>query len=214
MRMRKKKHLDDRMEQVADLTVETPADYKGQWRAAMHAPADAPLHLEIGCGKGDFVIGSARRHPDIFYIAVEREPNVLLMAMEKAKAAGLENVLFIDADAATLGDIFDTGEIDCIYLNFSDPWPPKKRHKRRLTHENYLRVYDSFLKPGGEIQQKTDNTGLFEFSLCSFSQFGYTLYDITFDLHATDFDNITTEYERNFTAQGMKIYRCVAKKPQ
>ena len=212
MRMRKKKNLDARMEQVSGLNVQTPAANKGSWRAVFGAPEEAQLHLEIGCGKGDFVVGSASRHPEIFYVAVEREPNVLLMAMEKAQAAGLRNVLFIDADAATLGDVFGKDEIDCIYLNFSDPWPPKKRHKRRLTHENYLRVYDGFLKPGGEIQQKTDNTGLFEFSLCSFSQFGYTLYDVTFDLHATDFDNITTEYERNFAAQGMKIYRCVAKK--
>ncbi|MGM9639007.1 MAG: tRNA (guanosine(46)-N7)-methyltransferase TrmB [Butyricicoccaceae bacterium] len=210
--MRKKKNLDARMEQVSGLNVQTPAANKDRWRAVFGAPENAQLHLEIGCGKGDFVVGSASRHPEIFYVAVEREPNVLLMAMEKAQAAGLHNVLFIDADAATLGDVFGQDEIDCIYLNFSDPWPPKKRHKRRLTHENYLRVYDSFLKPGGEIQQKTDNTGLFEFSLCSFSQFGYTLYDVTFDLHATDFDNITTEYERNFAAQGMKIYRCVAKK--
>ena len=212
MRMRRKKNLDTRLEQVSELNMLTPAEHKGNWRALFGKDADAQLHLEIGCGKGDFIVGNALKNPDICYVAVEREPNVILLAMEKAKAAGVENVRFIDADAATLTEVFEKDEVDRIYLNFSDPWPPKKRHKRRLTHENYLKVYDQFLKKEGEIHQKTDNTGLFEFSLCSFSQFGYVLYDITFDLHSTEFENIMTEYERNFTEKGMNIYRCVARK--
>jgi len=212
MRMRRKKNLDTRLEQVSALNMLTPAEHKGNWRALFGKDENAQLHLEIGCGKGDFIVGNALKNPDICYVAVEREPNVILLAMEKAQAAGVENVRFIDADAATLADVFEKDEVDRIYLNFSDPWPPKKRHKRRLTHENYLKVYDQFLKKDGEIHQKTDNTGLFEFSLCSFSQFGYVLYDITFDLHATEFENIMTEYERNFTEKGMNIYRCVARK--
>jgi len=212
MRMRRKKNLDTRLEQVSALNMLTPAEHKGNWRALFGKDENAQLHLEIGCGKGDFIVGNALKNPDICYVAVEREPNVILLAMEKAQAAGVENVRFIDADASTLADVFEKDEVDRIYLNFSDPWPPKKRHKRRLTHENYLKVYDQFLKKDGEIHQKTDNTGLFEFSLCSFSQFGYVLYDITFDLHATEFENIMTEYERNFTEKGMNIYRCVARK--
>ncbi|MBQ1250100.1 MAG: tRNA (guanosine(46)-N7)-methyltransferase TrmB [Clostridia bacterium] len=212
MRMRRKKNLDARLEQVSSLNMLSPADHKGNWRALFGKDETAQLHLEIGCGKGDFIVGNALKNPDICYVAVEREPNVILLAMEKAQAAGVENVRFIDADAATLTDVFEKDEIDRIYLNFSDPWPPKKRHKRRLTHENYLKVYDQFLKLNGEIHQKTDNTGLFESSLCYFSQFGYVLYDVTFNLHATDFDNIMTEYERNFTEKGMNIYRCVARK--
>ncbi len=212
MRMRRKKNLDSRLENCGALLVSEPQQYKGKWRELFGSEGE--LHLEIGCGKGDFVLESAKRRPDVMFVAVERYKNVLLLAMEKVRDAGVKNVLFLDVDAAQLGDIFAQGEIDRIYLNFSDPWPPKKRHKRRLTHANYLTVYDSFLKKGGEIHQKTDNTGLFEFSLCSFSQFGYTLYDVTFDLHSTDFDNIMTEYERNFTSQGMKIYRLVAKKPE
>ncbi len=212
MRMRRKKNLDTRLEQVAELNMLTPAEHKGNWRVLFGADENAQLHLEIGCGKGDFIVGNALKNPDICYVAVEREPNVILLAMEKAQAAGVQNVRFIDADAATLADVFEKDEVDRIYLNFSDPWPPKKRHKRRLTHENYLKVYDQFLKKDGEIHQKTDNTGLFEFSLCSFSQFGYILYDVTFDLHSTEFENIMTEYERSFTEKGMKIYRCVAKK--
>jgi tRNA (guanine-N7-)-methyltransferase len=210
--MRRKKNLDARLEQVSSLNMLSPADHKGNWRALFGKDETAQLHLEIGCGKGDFIVGNALKSPDICYVAVEREPNVILLAMEKAQAAGVENVRFIDADAATLTDVFEKDEIDRIYLNFSDPWPPKKRHKRRLTHENYLKVYDQFLKLNGEIHQKTDNTGLFESSLCYFSQFGYVLYDVTFNLHATDFDNIMTEYERNFTEKGMNIYRCVARK--
>lgn len=210
MRMRRKKNLDLRIEQCSEIMVKNPAAHKGSWRALFGREGE--LHLEIGCGKGDFILESARRNPDIMFVAVEKYQNVLLLAMEKLLASGLKNVLFIDADAANLADVFDKDEVDRIYLNFSDPWPPKKRHKRRLTHPNLLAVYDKFLKTQGEIHQKTDNTGLFEFSLCSFSQFGYILYDVTFDLHSTDFDNIMTEYERGFTEQGMKIYRCVAKK--
>lgn len=208
--MRRKKNLDLRIEQCSEIMVKNPACHKGGWRALFGK--DGELHLEIGCGKGDFILESARRNPDIMFVAVEKYQNVLLLAMEKLLASGLKNVLFIDADAANLADVFDKDEVDRIYLNFSDPWPPKKRHKRRLTHPNMLAVYDKFLKTQGEIHQKTDNTGLFEFSLCSFSQFGYILYDITFDLHSTDFDNIMTEYERGFTEKGMNIYRCVAKK--
>lgn len=212
MRMRRKKNLDSRLENCGELWVRNPDEYRGRWRQLFGM--NGQLHLEIGCGKGDFVLESANRYPDVMFVAVEKYRNVLLLAMEKVQAAGVKNVLFIDWDAARLGEVFDKDEIDRIYLNFSDPWPPKKRHKRRLTHENFLKVYDGFLVPGGEIWQETDNAGLFEFSLCSFSQFGYTLYDVTFDLHATDFDNITTEYERSFASQGMKIYRCVARKPE
>ena len=211
MRMRRKKNLDTRLEKCAAFSVAEPSLNKGKWREAFGRES-GELHLEIGCGKGDFVVQMAKRNPDVMFVAVEKYQNVLLLALEKVMAEGLTNVLFIDADANTLADVFDKDEVDRIYLNFSDPWPPKKRHKRRLTHENYLSVYDRFLKDGGEIHQKTDNTGLFEFSLCSYSQFGYTLYDVTFDLHSTDFDNVMTEYERNFTEQGMKIYRCVARK--
>ncbi len=212
MRMRRKRNLDARIEKCGELLVHDPAQYKGRWRELFGMAGE--LHLEIGCGKGDFVLESARRYPDVMFVAVERYRNVLLLAMEKVQAAGVNNVLFLDVDAATLGDVFGADEVDRIYLNFSDPWPPKKRHKRRLTHENFLRVYDDFLKPGGEVWQKTDNQGLFEFSLVSFSRFGYTFREVSLDLHATDFDNIMTEYERGFVEQGLKIYRLVARKPK
>lgn len=210
--MRRKKNLDIRLERCAAYTVANPEELKGKWRERFGKGPDAVLHLEIGSGKGDFIIEKAKRSPDEVFVAVEKFQNALLISLEKVMAAGLDNVLFIDADALTLGDVFGESEVDRIYLNFSDPWPPKKRHKRRLTHSNFLSVYDKFLKVNGEIEQKTDNAPLFEFSLCSFSQFGYILYDVTFDLHSTEFDNVMTEYERNFAEQGMKIFRCVAKK--
>ena len=211
MRMRRKKNLIPRLEKCSDVIISNPQEHKGRWRQLWGH--EGQLHLEIGCGKGDFIVKSAEKYPDIMFVAIERYQNVLLLAAEKAMAAGVKNLLFIDADAALLEAIFAPDEIDRIYLNFSDPWPRNKHAKRRLTHPNLLRVYDAILKNGGEIWQKTDNPRLFEFSLCSFSQFGYTLYDITFDLHSTDFDNIMTEYERNFSEKGMNIYRCVARKP-
>ena len=131
---------------------------------------------------------------------------------EKAQKEELDNLLFISYDAARLDLVFAPDEADRIYLNFSDPWPPKGQHKRRLTHPAFLSVYQRFLKEEGEICFKTDNRPLFEHSICYLSQFGYGLFDVTFNLHATDTPNVMTEYERNFSLQGMPIYRLVARK--
>ena len=149
---------------------------------------------------------------DQLFVAVERVESVLLVAMEKAQKEELDNLLFISYDASRLDLVFDKDEADRIYLNFSDPWPPKGQHKRRLTHPAFLTVYRRFLKDRGEICFKTDNRPLFEHSICYFSQFGYGLFDVTFDLHSTDTPNVMTEYERNFSLQGMPIYRLVARR--
>jgi len=210
MRMRKKKNLIPRMEACADYLVSDPQQWKGRWHERFGH--DGSIHLEIGCGKGKFITEMAQANPDTLFIAVERVESVLLLALEKAKALQLSNLLFLSTDAALLDEVFAADEIDRVYLNFSDPWPPKKQWKRRLSHRNMLKIYDGFLAPGGEIQMKTDNRGLFEFSLCEFSQFGYVLYDVTFDLHHTDTPNIMTEYETSFAEKGMNIYRCVARK--
>lgn len=209
MRMRKRKNLEPRMEACAAFLESVPARHKGRWKALS---GGRPIYLEVGCGKGRFICETAAANPDSFFVAAERVPSVLLLALEKAKAMALSNVLFIQTDAALLGEVFDSGEIAGMYLNFSDPWPQKRHWKRRLTHKSFLRVYGSFLASEAEIAMKTDNPRLFEFSLCQFSQCGYTLYDITFDLHSTDTPNILTEYEANFAGQGMNIFRCVAKK--
>ena len=193
--------------------IQDPRAYKGRWSELFHN--SHPIRIEVGMGKGQFLMEMARRNPQINYIGIEMYDSVLLRALQKRERLETElfNIFFIRMDARELPEVFEQGEVDRIYLNFSDPWPRNKHAKRRLTHPNLLRVYDAILKNGGEIWQKTDNPRLFEFSLCSFSQFGYTLYDITFDLHSTDFDNIMTEYERNFSEKGMNIYRCVARKP-
>lgn len=210
MRMRRKKNLDSRMEACAQYLEPAPQGLKGNW--AKRA-GGRPIYIEVGCGKGRFVVETALANPDKYFVAVEMVPSVLVVAMEKAKALGPDNLTFLSLNAAVLGDVFGPDEVTGIYLNFSDPWPPKRHWKRRLTHFNMLRIYDSFLLAGGEIAMKTDNSGLFEFSLCQFSQFGYTLFDITLDLHKTDTPNIMTEYEQQFSQKGMNIYRCVAKKP-
>ncbi len=212
MRMRKKKNLDVRMEACGALLIPQPETLRGAWRSVFGVDASAVLNLEIGCGKGSFVVEMARQNPEQCFVAIERVESVVLLAMEKARDAGVQNVRFISADANLLGEIFSQGEVSRIYLNFSDPWPPKRQHKRRLTHPRLLAVYDGILDKTGEICFKTDNRGLFEDSICYFSQYGFGLFDVTFDLHATETPNVMTEYERNFSSKGFPIYRLVAKK--
>lgn len=208
MRMRKKKHCDERMERCGSL-VKEPSGMKGSWKKEFGN--DNPVHMEIGCGRGNFIVGMAKMYPNINYIAAERVTSALVVAMEKACDAGIENVRFISADAQYLADFFKKDEIDRIYLNFSDPWPKKKRAKRRLTHKNFLDVYKKILVSDGAVYFKTDNKSLFEFSLNSFSEEDFKLKNITFDLHNSDFEgNIMTEYEEKFSSAGMPIYRVEA----
>ncbi len=212
MRMRKKKNLGRRMDACGELLIVQPEALKGRWRQSFGAGPETVLNLEIGCGKGSFVTEMARQNPEQLFLAVERVESVLLMAMEKVREAGLHNVRFLSADAAQLGQVFAENEVSRIYLNFSDPWPPKRQHKRRLTHPVFLAVYDGFLAPYGEICFKSDNRRLFEDSVCYFSQYGFGLFDVTFDLHQTDTPNVMTEYERNFSEKGFPIYRLVARR--
>ena len=168
-----------------------------------------PLHIEIGCGKGKFITELAAKNPDINYIAFEKNLDVLVLASEKIKNAGLNNVRFVAGDACILEQMNINNEIDRIYINFCDPWKKKRQAKRRLTHENFLKLYEKLLKPGGEVHFKTDNTKLFEFSLNSFSAYGLTMKNITLDLHNSEFEgNIMTEYETLFSQKGQPIYRC------
>lgn len=210
MRMRKKKNLEPRMAACGQWLEQDPQSWRGRWNR--RAEGASTVELEIGCGKGAFVTQMAQQHPDRLFVAVERVESALVVALEKAKAAGLTNVVFLSANAEHLAEVFAPGEVSRIYLNFSDPWPNKKQNKRRLTHENFLKIYQSFLREDGEICFKTDNRRLFEDSLCYFSQFGYALYEVTFDLHSTETPNVMTEYETNFSQQGMPIYRCVARR--
>lgn len=210
MRMRKKKNLAARMERCAPVLVSEPQAQRGQWRSLFGT--DGPLHLEIGCGKGRFALEMARRHPDTCFLAVEREEGALVMACEKAMEADLPNLRFLSFDAAALGDIFEEGEVDLIYLNFSDPWPPNRQRKRRLTWRAFLAVYDRILSGDGAVFFKTDNQRLFEWSLGEICQYGWLLQNISLDLHNSDFDNVMTEYEERFSSQGSRIYRLEARR--
>lgn len=209
MRMRKKKNCAARIERCGDIRITDPEVHKGKWSEVFGN--DNPIHVEIGCGKGSFVVGMAKMYPDVNFIAIEKVEDVIVMAMEKAIENEVTNVLFMDLDAERIEDFFEKGEIERIYLNFSDPWKKSKQAKRRLTHKNFLDRYKKVLNEGSYIWFKTDNRKLFEFSLNSFCAEGFKLQNITLDLHDSGFEgNVITEYEQRFIDLGQPIYRLEA----
>lgn len=218
MRMRKKKHLEERLQQVQSLLVAT--DLSGGRGEPLRGTAldlfalfgrEAPLEVEIGCGKGQFAAEIARRNPDVNFLAVEVCANVIVQACEKAQNAGLSNLKFLCADAEALAVLLPPHCVCRIYLNFSCPYPKKRQEKRRLTHERFLNIYKTLLTADGEIWQKTDNQLLFEFSVEEFSRCGFALREVSLDLHKSGFENnIMTEYEKRFTELGQPIFRLVA----
>ena len=208
MRMRKKKNLIPRMERCEACRIKEPFVHRGRWRELM--PEARELRVELGCGKGRFTAGTAAAEPDVLFIAVEKVPDAMVVAMERAAAAGLRNVFFIDIDADQIAELFNAGEVDRLYINFCDPWPPKRQAKRRLTHGNFLKLYRKVLKEGGEIHFKTDNDALFEWSVEEFPRFGFALSEVTRDLHANGPCGVMTDYEAKFFAEGKRINRCVA----
>lgn len=209
MRMRRKKHREERIENCSELLINDITSYKDDLKAVFGN--EKPLRIEIGCGKGKFITETAMQNPDINFIAVEKCLDVLVLALEKVKEAGLTNVKFAAGDANFLSQIESVSKCDVIYINFCDPWMRSGYSKRRLTHANFLSIYKKLLKEGGAVHFKTDNQKLFEFSLNSFSDFGLRLKNITFDLHSSKFEgNVMTEYETNFTNLGQPIYRCEA----
>ncbi len=205
MRMRKKKHGAERIQACAELLFTSREDLP-----------KLPVHLEIGCGKGAFITQLAQQNPDIFYLAVEKYSDVAMLAMEKAQSMGLQNVRFFIGDAVRLTELLHPGDAQRIYLNFSDPWPKKGHAKRRLTYRSFLAIYQQLLCEGGAVAFKTDNRGLFDFSLEEMQEFGYTLTEITYDLHHSEYNegNIRTEYETNFSEKGFPIHRVVAYPPK
>ena len=207
MRMRKKKNLNSRMGACDALLVRDPGLEKGRWRQRM--PGAVRLRLELGCGKGRFTAETAAAHPEDLYVAVERVPDAMIIAMERCRALGLTNVFFIDGDAAALDRYFAPGEVDLIYINFCDPWPSVKHSRRRLTHEGFLRGYRRVLREGGQIHFKTDNHDLFEWSLFQFPKAGFALSEVTRNLHEGGVRGVMTDYEEKFYAQGVPINRCV-----
>ncbi len=207
MRMRKKKNLEERMARCAALWIREPKERKGSWKTLM--PEAKEVFLELGCGKGRFTCETASNHPEALFIAVERVPDAMVIAMERAQSLGLNNVFFIDGDARELSDYFAQGEVSRLYINFCDPWPGHGHAKRRLTHEGFLLRYRQALRPGGEIHFKTDNRDLFEFSLFQFPKAGYRLEEVTRNLHSEGIRGVMTDYEEKFHSQGVPINRCV-----
>lgn len=208
MRMRKRQNLKPRMERSAAARIADPKAYLGDWRSLK--PDAKELCLEIGCGKGRFTIETAKANPDMLLIAVEKVEDCLILAMEAALREELKNVYFIACDAVELPDIFAQGEVDRIYLNFSDPWPRKKNAKRRLTYHSFLERYAWVLSEKGRLEFKSDNVGLFDFSLEEFPTYGWQLSEITRNLHENGPVGIMTDYEARFYEEGKPIQRLVA----
>lgn len=180
-----------------------PENYKGKYKSLFNN--ENQIHLEIGMGKGDFIIGMAKKHPDINFIGIEKFDSVILRATQKLEDVSLPNLKLIRFDATDIENIFDK-EIDTIYLNFSDPWPKNRHEDRRLTSQKFLQRYDKIFKQNKHIIQKTDNRHLFEFSLKSFTDYNYKIKNISLNLHEDQFDNVETEYEKRFISLGMPIY--------
>ena len=184
-------------------------NYRGLFKSLFKN--DHPIHIEIGMGKGDFIIGMAEKYPDINFIGIEKYESVMVRAIQKLEGVELPNLKLIRMDANSITEVFDH-EIDTIYLNFSDPWPKTRHAKRRLTSPDFLKSYESVFANNPHIIQKTDNIGLFGYSLSSLSKHGYTLEEVSLDLANTEIPNVITEYEKKFMGLGVKINYCNAVK--
>ena len=210
MRLRKKPWGDNELN-TNDRFIHNPEENKGKWKEVFGN--DNPIHIEIGTGKGQFLTTMSLLNPNINYIAIERQTNVIVSALKKGREKGVsKNIVFFVADVKELLNYFEPEEIERIYINFCDPWPNKKKWaKRRLTHKNFLNLYEALFTNGGEVFFKTDNRLLFEFSLNEFADKGWRLHNISLDLHNSDFEgNVKTEYEEKFSGIGMPIYRLEA----
>lgn len=211
MRLKKVKDAKERVE-ASEYYVNAPSEYKGKWNELFKN--SNPIHIEIGMGKGNFIIGMAKAHKDVNYIGIEMYDSVMVKAVEKLKQEEkpLKNLKLVLIDAMKIDEIFES-EISRIYLNFSDPWPKAKHEKRRLTSKIFLEKYDRIFKGQKQIFQKTDNNDLFNFSMVSLVENGYELRNVTRDLHSENVSaNIMTEYEEKFSNAGIKINRLEAYK--
>lgn len=209
MRQRNKPWADDFLKENEHLIIPNPKSYQGNWKELFNN--DNPIHIEIGTGKGQFIAGMAKQNPDINFIGIELAKSIIVSAAQKVMDSEQQNILLINENAENILEIFEKDEVSTIYLNFSDPWPKNRHEKRRLTYHKFLNNYREILKQDGELIFKTDNRGLFEYSLVSFSTFGMLLNEVNVDLHAIeDPTNVMTEYEEKFSAKGQPIYRCKA----
>jgi tRNA (guanine-N7-)-methyltransferase len=192
--------------------IQNPSEFRGRWKDMLSS--DSPIHVEIGMGKGQFLLNLAEQNPQIQYIGVERYTSVLLRAVQKMDERPLTNVHFLCEDAARLTEIFGSDEVDRIYLNFSDPWPKDRHARRRLTSHRFLELYDQFLAPDGRIEFKTDNQDLFTFSVSEIENDPrWHIEALTRDLHNEPelcAGNVMTEYEKKFSSLGHPICKLIA----
>ncbi|KMY51302.1 tRNA (guanosine(46)-N7)-methyltransferase TrmB [Peribacillus loiseleuriae] len=209
MRLRNKPWADEKLNEFSHYVIANPEEQKGKWQAVFGN--DNPLYIEVGTGKGRFITEMAKAHPNVNFIGIEVYKSVIVAALDRVIEADIPNLKLLSVDAADLLKFFAKGEVDRVYLNFSDPWPKTRHAKRRLTYKTFLSIYEDILPQNGEIHFKTDNQGLFESSLKSISEYGMLLSYVSLDLHHSDFEgNIMTEYEEKFSNLGSRIYRMEA----
>ena len=214
MRLRRKPWIDEAIHEYdSHVILENHEVHKGKWRELFEDPTN-PLYFELGTGKGRFIAGMAETYPDANFVGFEVQLGVLYYAAQKVFERNLPNAKVSLFDIAGIEDVVAPGEVDRFYINFCDPWPKARHAKRRLTYRTFLDRYARLLKPQGEIHFKTDNEGLFLFSLEEFKECGWTLKNVTYDLHSTDMPNVMTEYEEKFSKKGQPIFRLEAIKPE
>ncbi|MGN0244053.1 MAG: tRNA (guanosine(46)-N7)-methyltransferase TrmB [Lachnospiraceae bacterium] len=210
MRLRRIKGADEAIA-TSRFVIQNPKEKKQHWNETVFHNQN-PIRIEVGMGKGQFIMEQARRNPDVNFVGIERYSSVLLRALEKMKEEPLENLFFLCFDAAELEEVFAQGEVERIYLNFSDPWPKERHAKRRLTSTRFLERYDHILASQGVVEFKTDNRELFDFSLEQLEEAGWQCQMVTYDLHHSDYldGNIMTEYETKFVEQKKPIGKLIA----
>jgi tRNA (guanine-N7-)-methyltransferase len=213
MRLRGRKGIREDIEQQKDLVILNPQDYKGKWAEVFGN--GLPIYVELGMGKGRFISEMSARNPEANFIGIDMYDELIRKSSEKARALRgedkeIDNLRLALFNIENIENIFADGEIERIFLNFSDPWPKKKHARRRLTHRGFLEKYVRLLNERGEIHQKTDSQSLFEFSLNSYADMGLRMRNISLNLHAEGPhpDHVMTEYEMKFTEKGMHIHRC------
>ncbi|MGO2300366.1 tRNA (guanosine(46)-N7)-methyltransferase TrmB [Paucilactobacillus nenjiangensis] len=213
MRVRNKPWALPMIEKNPQLITTDATNFRGHWDEKF--AKKQPIHIEVGMGKGQFIIGMAKAHPDINYIGIDVQVSVAAVALRAAleEEQQLTNLFLVAGDGEDLTEYFNDGEIDQLYLNFSDPWPKTRHEKRRLTYKTFLDTYKRILRPEGRIEFKTDNRGLFEFSLTSLNNYGMIFEGVWLNLHDSDENegNVETEYEQKFSAKGQPIYKLAAR---
>lgn len=209
MRLRRKPKALGTLEQYQDIVIFKPEENKGTWKEFFNN--DNPLHVELATGKGKFIVENACKNPDINYIGIDSQLDVIYMALKRALNKEVKNLALLPFNIENIEEVFDKNEVDCLYINFCDPWPKSRHAKRRLTNMRFLDKYKLFLKDGAQIIFKTDNKPLFDYSVEEFKAANLEIANITYDLAAeNDPENVPTEYETKFMEQGVKINRLKA----